>query len=68
MANPEFCESICPICGPARRGNKVAQKLQAVEMKVTGGGCPWGRARQAKYGVPPTEPIPEEFRRGKNPA
>jgi hypothetical protein len=66
MFSPEFCETYCPICGPARKGNKLAMKLQGIEMKVTHGGCPWGRARRAKYGVKPIEPLPEEFRRGKN--
>lgn len=66
MASPEFCETYCPICTRARKGNPTAMKLQAIEMKITHGGCPWGRARQAKYGVKPIEPIPEESRRGKN--
>ena len=68
MFSPEFCETYCPVCVPARKGDATAQKIQAIEMKVTHGGCPWGRARQAKYGVAPTEPLPESARRGKNPA
>jgi len=67
LFSPEFCETYCPVCGPARKGNKTAQKIQAIEMKLTGG-CPWGRARQAKYGVKPTEPLPDDVRRGKNTA
>jgi hypothetical protein len=27
---------------------------------LTFGVCPWGRARQKKYGVKPDEPIPEK--------
>ena len=51
--DPDFCEFRCPICTRARRGNRLAKFLQAMEMIVTLGGCPWGRARQKKYGVPP---------------
>lgn len=56
--DPEFCESRCPICTRARRGNRWARWLQAVERVVTFGTCPWGRARQRKYGVRPDEPKP----------
>jgi hypothetical protein len=38
--------------------NNSARFLQRVEMLLTLGGCPWGRARQAKYGVPPDQPLP----------
>jgi hypothetical protein len=31
--------------------------LQKVELVLTFGGCPWGRARQRKYGVKPNEPL-----------
>jgi hypothetical protein len=58
MFDPDFCEHHCPICTRARNGNKIAQVLQAVEMAVTFGGCPFGRARQRKYGVRPSEPVP----------
>ncbi len=58
MFDPEFCESRCPICTRARRGNRIAKIFQSVEMLVTLGGCPWGRARQKKYGVRPDEPLP----------
>ncbi len=56
--DPEFCESCCPICTRARKGNTIAKILQSVEMLVTFGGCPWGRARRKKYGVRPNEPLP----------
>ncbi len=42
----EFCESRCPVCTRARRGNRLAKLLQKLEMALTGGGCPAGRARQ----------------------
>ena len=58
MFDPDFCEHRCPICTRARNGNKIARVLQAIEMIVTFGGCPFGRARQSKYGVRPDEPIP----------
>lgn len=58
MFDPEFCEKKCPICTRARQGHPIARFLQAVEMLVTWGGCPYGRARQRKYGVRPNEPIP----------
>ena len=56
--DPDFCESRCPICTRARSGSRFARCLQAIEMVVTFGGCPWGRARQRKYGVKPSEPLP----------
>jgi hypothetical protein len=55
---PGFCESRCPVCTRARRGGRVARFLQRIEMIVTFGGCPAGRARRRKYGVGPDEPIP----------
>jgi hypothetical protein len=57
--DPDFCESRCPICTRARRGNRIAKALQFVELLLTFGGCPWGRARRKKYGVRPDEPISE---------
>lgn len=57
MLDPDFCEKHCPICTRARKGNRVARFFQAIEMLVTLGGCPWGRARQRKYGVRPSEPL-----------
>lgn len=56
--DPEYCERGCPICVPARNGNKLARTIQKVEQAVTLGGCWWGRARQRKYGVAPDQPIP----------
>ena len=53
--SPEFCEKHCPVCTRARNGHKLAKMLQKIEMVVTFGGCPWGRARQRKYGVRPDE-------------
>jgi len=58
--DPDFCERSCPICTRARAGSRVAKFFQAIELVVTFGGCPWGRARRRKYGVPPNEPVPEE--------
>jgi hypothetical protein len=51
----EFCESRCPICTKARKGHTLAAFLQRLEMALTRGGCPAGRARQIKYGVRPNE-------------
>ncbi len=55
LTDAEFCESHCPVCTKARRGSKLARFLQKIEMALTGGGCPAGRARQKKYGVKPNE-------------
>jgi hypothetical protein len=60
MGDPDFCEKKCPICTRARQGNHLARFVQAIEMLVTFGGCPHGRARQRKYGVRPNEPLPPE--------
>jgi len=59
MFDPEFCERRCPICTGARRGNRLAKALQSVELLLTGGGCPWGRARARRYGVQPDQPVPD---------
>jgi hypothetical protein len=56
--DPDYCEHRCPICTRARQGSRWAKLLQAIEMLVTFGGCPWGRARQKKYGVRPSESLP----------
>lgn len=56
--NPDFCEKLCPVCTRARMGSGFARFLQSVEMLLTFGGCPWGRARQQKYGVRPDQPLP----------
>ena len=55
----EFCERQCPVCTRARRGNKLARLIQKIELAVTRGGCPAGKARRARYGVPPDEVVPE---------
>jgi hypothetical protein len=58
--DPDFCENRCPVCTKAREGNRIAQFLQRIESVVTFGGCPWGRARQRKYGVRPDESLPQQ--------
>ncbi len=58
LFDPDYCETRCPVCTRARKGNRAAQILQRIESIVTLGGCPWGRARQRRYGVRPNEPIP----------
>ncbi len=55
-----FCEKHCPVCTKARQGNAFARFLQKIEMALTFGGCPAGRARQKKYGVRPDEPLAAE--------
>ncbi len=60
LLDSDYCESRCPICTRARKGNRFARFLQRIEMLLTFGGCPWGRARQKKYGVKPNEPLPVE--------
>ena len=60
MFDPDFCEKRCPVCTRARRGNPVAKFFQTIEMLITFGGCPFGRARQRKYGVRPNEPLPDQ--------
>ena len=55
--DPEYCERRCPICTRARSGNRLARFLQTLELLATFGGCPWGRARKRKYGVPPDQPV-----------
>lgn len=60
MADPDYCEDKCPICTNARKGHRLAKILQRIEMLVTFGGCPHGRARQRKYGVRPDMPVPRE--------
>jgi len=57
--DPDFCEKRCPVCTRARKGNKLAKLLQTIELALTFGGCPWGRARRRKYGVRPNESLPE---------
>ncbi len=57
LNDPEFCEAHCPVCTRARNGNSFAKAVQKVEMILTFGGCPAGRARKKKYGVSPDESI-----------
>ena len=56
--DPDYCEYGCPICTNARKGHPVYKKIQKFEMALLFGGCWWGRARKAKYGVDPDQPIP----------
>ena len=56
--DPEYCQRGCPVCTRARKGNRLARFVQRIELLLTFGGCPWGRARQRKYGVRPDEPLP----------
>ena len=59
--DPDFCETKRPIRARAGKGSGFAKSVQSFEMAlVTIGGCPWGRARQRKYGVGPNEPLPEK--------
>ena len=60
LKDPDFCELHCPVCTNARKGHGLARILQKLEMLVTFGGCPSGRARRKKYGVAPDEVIPQE--------
>lgn len=62
MFDPDFCEKRCPICTRARKGSRVARWLQSLELVLTLGGCPWGRARQRQYGVAPNENLPDPGR------
>lgn len=58
LRDPDFCESRCPICTNARKGNSLARIVQRIEMLMTFGGCPAGKARRKKYGVGPDESLP----------
>jgi len=57
LNDPDFCEFRCPVCTRARRGNRLARILQRIEMFLTCGGCPAGRARRRKFGVGPDEEV-----------
>ena len=57
LNDPDYCEFGCPVCTKARKGNFFAKFIQRIELAVTFGGCPWGRAREKKYGVKPNEQI-----------
>lgn len=65
LNDPDFCELHCPVCTSARKGNPLARVLQRIEMFMTFGGCPSGRARRKKYGVGPGKAIPLEARSGE---
>jgi hypothetical protein len=56
----DFCESKCPVCTRARKGNPFARFLVKIETLITFGGCPAGRDRRKKYGVAPMENLPAE--------
>ncbi|MBI2303075.1 MAG: hypothetical protein HYU66_29560 [Armatimonadetes bacterium] len=58
--DPEFCETKCPVCTAARKGHVLARLFQRIELFLTRGGCPYGRARQRKYGVRPDEAVPRK--------
>ncbi len=45
--------------GSGLRVIHVSACPQAIETVITFGGCPWGRARQKKYGVKPSESLPK---------
>ena len=60
LRDPDYCEHGCPVCSGARRGNRIARMLQKIELGITGGGCPWGKARKEKYGVAPNEHAPTD--------
>jgi hypothetical protein len=62
LNDPEYCEYGCPICTRARRGIPWAVAAQKVELLLTHGGCPWGRARKKKYGVGPDKGLPDTAR------
>jgi len=53
LSDPDYCEFGCPIGTSARKGSLVAKTVQSIAMVLTFGGCPWGRAREKKYGVKP---------------
>ncbi len=57
LNDADYCESRCPVCTNARKGHRLAIIMQRIEMVLTLGGCPAGRARKKKYGVKPNEPL-----------
>lgn len=57
LTDADYCESHCPLCTNARKGNRLAMFVQRIEMALTFGGCPAGRARKKKYGVEPNESL-----------
>jgi hypothetical protein len=58
LDDPDYCEFGCPVCTGARRGSRWAKLVQSMEIRITGGGCPWGKARERKYGVRPDKVVP----------
>ncbi len=60
LNDPDYCEFGCPVCRSARKGKPFAKFIQGLELALTFGGCPWGRARKKKYGVKPNEQIPRD--------
>lgn len=47
-----FCEEKCPICAKGRLSKKgFYHALLKLEMAVTGGGCPYCKAREEVFGV-----------------
>ncbi len=50
LFDPDFCEHRCPVCTRARKGNRLARFLQAIETVVTFGGCPWGEPGDGSTG------------------
>ncbi len=60
LNDPDYCEFGCPVCRNARKGKPFAKFIQSLELALTFGGCPWGRARKKKYGVKPNEQIPRD--------
>jgi len=60
LNDPDYCEFGCPVCRSARKGKSFAKFIQGLELALTFGGCPWGRARKKKYGVKPNEQIPRD--------
>ena len=60
LKDPDYCESRCPLCTKARAGNLLARIVQRIEMLVSFGGCPSGKARMKKYGVRPDESLPSK--------
>ena len=61
LDDPDYCEFGCPICTNARKGSRLAKVIQKIEVALTFGGCPWGRARKRKYGVNPDETVDFHF-------
>jgi len=50
LFDPDFCEHRCPICTRARKGNRFARFLQAIETLITFGGCIGGGQSRRNMG------------------